>query len=131
MKKADLLQLILPEEIFTYFNLEKIKDDTGNLCFYLEEINTIPAEFSGRKLESNGFHSTSVIKDFPLRGKPVFLYVRRRRWKDLDSGLSVSRDWNAVAGGTHYTQDFAAFLKELSRQSPGSRPVDFESFPFR
>jgi hypothetical protein len=26
MKKSDLLQLILPEEIFTYFELEKIKD---------------------------------------------------------------------------------------------------------
>jgi hypothetical protein len=126
MTSTDLLRYILPEDHFSYFSLEKVKEEAGTLCFYLEEINTLPAEFSGRRLESKGFHAKSVIKDFPLRGKPVFLHVRRRRWLDLDSGLVVSRDWNAVAQGTHYTQDFAAFLKELSRQSPGSRPVDFQ-----
>ena len=28
----------------------------------------------------HGFTDEKVIQDFPLRGKPVYLHVRRRRW---------------------------------------------------
>jgi len=121
--QIDLLRDILPEEIFNYFTLEKVEQQEGNLHFYLEEINTLPAEFSGRRLESNGFHAESVIRDFPLRGKPTYLHVRRRRWLDLDSKEAVSRNWEAVAKGTGYTQDFAFFLNELIEFIPYYRTL--------
>ena len=124
---TDLLKHILPEDLFKYFTLEKIEQQGDTLHFYLEEINSLPEEFTGRKMESNGFHKESVIKDFPLRGRPVFLHVRRRRWLDLESKSVVCRDWNAVAKGTQYTQDFAVFLKELAGLIPNSRPGDFEN----
>lgn len=119
----DLLKYILPEEIFNYFTLIKVEEQKGQLHFYLEEINSLPEKYAGRGMESNGFHKESLIRDFPLRGKPMYLHVRRRRWLDLDSGQSVSRDWNAVAKGTHHTQDFAFFLKELIGFIPDYGPL--------
>ncbi|WP_444544489.1 ISAon1 family transposase N-terminal region protein [Salinimicrobium marinum] len=55
------------------------------------------------------------MQDFPLRGNTVYLHVKRRRWIDKDTGQVVQRDWNLVAQGTRMTNEFAAFLKEISR----------------
>ena len=52
-------------------------------------------------------------EDFPLRGKKVFLNIRRRRWLLKKHNEYISRNWRMVAEGTRMTQDFASFLKEL------------------
>jgi len=61
----------------------------------------------------------SSIQDFPLRGKPVTLFVKRRRWLNTATGELVTRNWNMVAEGTRMTQEFASFLKELPRYRSG------------
>jgi len=108
-----LVKYVLPEEIFRYFELKEIEQEGLELHLYLEEQNEIPEGYNRKELESNGFHNESVIKDFPIREKPSFLHVRRRRWLEKATGKTVSRDWNLVAEGTHYTQGFASFLKGL------------------
>lgn len=120
---TDLIRYILPEDLFDYFSLERIEEEEGyKLHFYLEERNILPEEYLGRKMESKGFHKETTIRDFPLRGKPVYLHVRRRRWLDLDSGAVVSR-WNTVAKGTQHTQEFASFLKEFIGFIPDYGPL--------
>jgi len=119
----DLARYILPAEIFTFFILDKVEEEGNNLHFYLEEKNVLPEEYSGEDMESKGFHKESVIKDFPLREKALYLHVRRRRWLNKSSGEVVSRDWNLVSEGTHYTQGFASFLKELIGYLPDSGPL--------
>jgi hypothetical protein len=119
----DLARYILPEEIFHYFTLIQIKEEGNNLHFYLEELNVLPEEYSALDMESKGFHKERVIKDFPLRDKALYLHVRRRRWLNISTGEVVSRDWNLVAEGTHYTQGFASFLKGLIGYLPDSGPL--------
>jgi hypothetical protein len=109
----DLAKYVLPEEIFRYFSLVKIEQDGRELHLYLEELNELPEDYNRIYLESKGFHEESVLKDFPIREKPSFLHVRRRRWKEKATGKTISRDWELVAEGTHYTQGFASFLKGL------------------
>jgi transposase len=120
--QANYLKYILPEDLFKFFTVEKIEEQNDQLHFYLDEINTLPSEYTSLRMESNGFHQESIIRDFPLRGRPMYLHVRRRRWLDLDSGKVVSRDWKSVAKGTQYTQEFAIFLKELIGYIPDSGP---------
>lgn len=112
-----LLELVLPEGVKTYFELKNHKVDIDNIHLYLEEVNIIPEEFSGKKFESKGFHSEMTFQDFPLRGRNVFMHVKRRRWLNHDTGQVVSRDWAVVAKGTKISKDFAAFLKQISRYS--------------
>ena len=111
--KIDLAKYILPEEIFKYFMLMNVKEEDDNLHFYLDEMNILPEEYLEEKMESKGFHKESIIKDFPLRDKALYLHVRRRRWLNKRTGEVVSRDWSLVAQGTHYTRDFAFFFKDL------------------
>ncbi len=110
-----LLDLVLPEGLKKYFELVDHKSDADNLHLYLDEINSIPEEFKGQKLESKGFYESITLQDFPIRGRNVFLHIRRRRWLNHKTGKVVCRDWNLVAKGTRITKDFAAFLKEISR----------------
>jgi transposase len=110
---SGLAKYVLPEEIFRYFELVKIEPKGRELHIYLEELHELPDGYIGSDLESKGFHTETVIKDFPIREKPSFLHVRRRRWLEKATGKTVSRDWKLVAEGTHYTQGFASFLKGL------------------
>lgn len=110
-----LLDLVLPEGLKSYFELKSHQIKTDNLHFYLEEINSLPEEYAGHKLESKGFYDEITFQDFPIRGRNVFMHVKRRRWLDCTTGKVVSRDWVTIAKGTRITEDFAAFLKEISR----------------
>ena len=106
-------RLLLPEGTLDYFNLVDVKESSSEIVIYLEEKNEVPSSYSSSKTESKGFYDPVVVQDFPIRGKKVFLNVRRRRWVILETGKYISRDWKQVAKGTRMTQDFASFLKEL------------------
>jgi hypothetical protein len=116
----DIAKYVLPDELFRYFILIKVEELPESLHFYLDELPIFPEEYLGQDMVSHGFHSECVIKDFPLREKSLYLHVRRRRWLNKTTGNVVSRDWNLVAEGTHYTQGFASFLKAFVRYIPDS-----------
>ncbi|KAB5336953.1 hypothetical protein F9956_00010 [Bacteroides stercoris] len=69
--------------------------------------------YTDQDTESKGFYDPVIVQDFPLRGKKVFLNIRRRRWLLKKHNEYISRNWRMVAEGTRMTQDFASFLKEL------------------
>ena len=113
-----LVKLLLPSELFDYFEITKLVIADRTVTVFLDERDTNPSEYSGQKLSSKGFHSESIIQDFPIRNKAVFLHLRRRRWLIESTGKVVSRDWDSVAEGTRYTKSFADFLKGLFGQLP-------------
>lgn len=110
-----LLDFVLPQGVKHYFELITHKSDEENLHLYLEEQNIIPEEYKSDKLESKGFYNEVTLQDFPLRGRNVYLHIKRRRWLNHTTGNVVCRDWTLVAQGTRITKDFAAFLKEIGR----------------
>jgi transposase len=111
----DLLKFVLPELLVTHFDLvdNTIKDKVLHL--YFEEKKDVPKEFSSSMIIAHGFHKEITIQDFPLRGKTVYLHIKRRRWLDKNTKQVVQRDWELVAQGTRMTVEFAAFLKALSK----------------
>jgi hypothetical protein len=66
-------------------------------------------------LQSKGVVPEITVDDFPLRGKTVKLHIKRRRWTDTKNDNIIQRDWSLIAKGTRMTQDFAEFLKKISR----------------
>ena len=108
-----IANLLLPEVLVNYFDLTKHEVKEQEIHFYFTELNKTPEEFGGVKLHSKGFFPEATLQDFPIRGKNVFLHIKRRRWLHEDTGKVVTRDWRLVAKGTRITSEFAAFLKEL------------------
>jgi len=114
-----LIKLLLPEGLLDYFELTKVSEINSEVWIYLEEQNVIPKEYEQDKLISKGFLPETCIQDFPLRGKKVFLYVKRRRWLNTRTNTVVTRDWKIVEQGTRFTPEFAFFFKELFRHQTG------------
>jgi len=113
-----LLQAMLPEEIFNYFEITQVIIDEKRLDVHLDELHESPEEYLSEKLTSKGFQSAVIIQDFPIRERMVYLHVRKRKWLVNSSGQIISRDWDLVAKGARYTKGFASFLKELFGQLP-------------
>lgn len=110
----NLMKLLLPEFLVDHFDVVKVNQISSRIDIYLEENITAPIEFKDLNLISHGFHKQSIIKDFPIRGKQVYLYVKRRRWLNKSTKEIVSRDWNILAKGTRMTAEFASFLKGIN-----------------
>jgi len=115
METNILLQHILPKEMTEYFEITGIKEDGSQLIFSLDEKNIHPSELAGKPIESKGFFTPIRILDFPIRGKPVTLEIRKRKWRDKLTGENYSKKWELTAKGTSYTKEFATFLKVLVR----------------
>ena len=110
----DLLKLLLPELLVSHFNIESYNIEKDTIHLFFEEKNNIPKEAKHKTLIAHGFHKEITIQDFPLRGKKVFLHIKRRRWLEKTRKEIVQRDWNLVAQGTRMTIEFATFLKALN-----------------
>lgn len=111
----ELLKLLLPELLITHFDLNSHQTDKDVLHLHFQEKPAIPKEFSSKQVIAHGFHKEISIQDFPVRGKKVYLHVKRRRWLDKSTKQVVQRNWTLVAQGTRMTTEFAAFLKEISQ----------------
>lgn len=106
-----LIELLLPAELFLYFELVGINTEQNVLRIYLDERAVKPEEYSDQELISKGFYPEIEVQDFPLRRRKVLLCVRRRKWQVVSSGKIVSKSWTTSAEGTRYSEEFAAFLK--------------------
>ena len=115
MTSIDLLKFMLPDFLVDHFEVVSANETQEILHLHFEEKAKAPKEFDTLELVSKGFVDEITIQDFPLRGKFVYLHIKRRRWTNKTTGEILKGDWNLVAKGTRMTQEFAAFLKEINR----------------
>ncbi|CAN1504020.1 hypothetical protein MCEGE10_00589 [Flavobacteriaceae bacterium] len=112
----------LPQGLLTHFDIVDFKElgdlQTKNDCFYiyLDEKNILPKDFKNAEFESKGFYERTIIQDFPIRGKAVYLGIRRRRWRNkFDKSIEVKSDYSFIAEGSKLTVELSAFLKDTGR----------------
>jgi hypothetical protein len=115
MDPIELLKFMLPDFLVDHFDVVSSANTEEVLHLYFEEKSKVPEEFNTLELVSKGFQDEITIQDFPLRGKYVYLHIKRRRWTNKTTGEIIKRDWQLAAKGTRMTQEFAAFLKEINR----------------
>lgn len=120
----DIIGYFLPDGLLEYFivtnALKKVDEKTKQIVLHieLEEINKIPAGYAGSQYESKGFYPVKLIQDFPIRGKAVYLSIKRRRWRDkTDKNKIIHNDYPLVAAGSKLTQELSDFLKGTVRDA--------------
>ena len=109
----DPLKLLLPGVIYDYFELVHTEISDVDVHLFLDEISNPPKPVG---YESKGFTQQGIIQDFPLRGKPVFLHIRRRKWLEKSTGKVLTNSYDLTHLGTQITAEFAAFLKGVYRE---------------
>ena len=115
------LSHFLPAGLLDFFSVISFKE----LCFIqgktvyfeitLEEHNKILSNVDISHYESKGFTSVT-LQDFPIRGKAVYLVIRRRRWRHKQNPKEIIRnDFSYVAEGSVLTKELSDFLKGTGR----------------
>ena len=114
MNTLRLLRCIFPEILANYFDLVDIQESVSQFEFWLDERDFM--ENSDRRsgtVSSYGFTGERIIQDFPLRGKSVYLHVRRRKWRDRSTGEIFTYSYDDLtAEGSKLSPEFVSFLKE-------------------
>lgn len=89
------------------------KESADKLEYWLDERGCMSREdYKKGTVHSHGFTEPKTVQDFPIRGRAVFLHIRRRRWKDYATGETFIYDIDGLtADGSKLSPGFAAFLK--------------------
>jgi hypothetical protein len=111
---------LFPSELTKYFTISSfqilgsvpLKKEYWLIDF--DEINELPTGFSETEYESKGFMEGKIVQDFPLRGRGVYLRIRKRRWRHKQTDLIIKRDFSFLAAGSKFTQELSDFLKDGS-----------------
>ena len=116
------IKYFLPSDILKYFNILRIYEtinqtlSAAEIHIELEEINRIPEGYDESEYESKGFYPTKSIQDFPIRGKAVYLKIKRRRWRHkVNKNEVIHNDYSMFSGGSKFTQELSDFLKDTGR----------------
>jgi transposase len=119
--ETELLQEFLPELLLTQFEVVKFfksgNIETKKMEFeiHLDERNKLPPGYSKDDYESKGFLPATRIQDFPIRGKAVYLIIRKRRWRHKQTGKEITNDYSFIAEGSRLTKEISDFLKGTGR----------------
>jgi hypothetical protein len=101
--------------VISFKELCFVKDKVAYFELTLEENNNILVDVDASQYESKGFTEVT-IQDFPIRGKAVYLVLRRRRWRHKQNAKDIIRnDFSYVAEGSVLTQELSNFLKGTGR----------------
>ena len=108
-----VLELILPEGIFEWFEIIESSKDEKYLKIILEEKNIPPLtiEHQGKKVTTRGF-TEITITDFPIRGRRTLITFKRRYWQIEGEDKYLKRDIKLIFPGTQLEKEFAIFLKD-------------------
>jgi hypothetical protein len=101
--------------ISNMFELCDVKEKQHYFEISLDENNKILKQVDSSLYESKGF-TEITIQDFTIRGKAVYLKIKRRRWRLKDNPNSIIRnDFSFIAEGSGFTKELSDFLKGTGR----------------
>ena len=102
---------VLPDGLLDYFELVECEKYADHYDIFLDELPVLNKEDRKRRVQSKGFTEYKRIEDFPLRGRSVYLHLRKRKWFDMETREVFTYDIHIDEPGTKMEAEFVAFLK--------------------
>jgi len=119
--EQSILSHFLPQNLLNHFAITKLLelgDISSKQVFFeihLEENNEILLDVDSSQYESKGL-TEITIQDFPIRGKAVYLKIKRRRWRHkIEPDKIIRNDFSFIAEGSGFTKELSDFLKGTGR----------------
>jgi hypothetical protein len=108
-----LLKSMLPQEIYLHFELTSLTEKSHGFEMVLEESAALaPAELVNKPcIVLDGFRNPVELLHFHIKGKPLYLKLYRRRWKESGGSKHYSNSYNLHPAGAKTAHEFASFLK--------------------
>ena len=115
------LTIFLPDSLLNHFDLLNVTElgevSSKKMIYHIElaEKNDLPKGYNRLNYESKGFYPEKTIQDFPIRGKAVYLVIKRLRWREKQSRIEIKSDYSFIAEGSKLTIELSDFLKDTGR----------------
>ena len=115
-----LLNVLFPNVVATHFEVKSVKEFKERIEIRMDELpELIPDElYQCPDISMDGFCNPLELQSFPMKGKPVYLKLYRRRWKQVGKTKHFSNSYDIHHEKVKATKEFASFLKGAFGQTP-------------
>jgi len=105
--------MMVPRDFLEYFSVFEVKELKSEWQIVLhEKDNLIPDKLKGQgDIVLDGYCNPMHILSHCYSLKPVFLVMKRRRWKQAGSDIHYSNEYTLTKDSAKLTPDMAGFLK--------------------
>lgn len=113
MKTSKVFWLFLPAGLEELFEMVRFEKSDNSYEIWLDEKKCLSGEDRRNpNIVARGYTSYFTIQDYPLRGRPVYLHMRKNKWwnKQTNEIFSYTLELPNEAG-TRLSAEFVAFLK--------------------
>ena len=116
MKTSEAFWQFLPEGLDELFDMVDFKKTDNAYDIWLDEKKKLSDEdFRNPNIVARGYTEYTTIQDYPMRGRPVFLHMRKNKWWDKKTNEIFSYNLERPnEEGTRLSAEFVAFLKDES-----------------
>jgi hypothetical protein len=109
----ELSRMVVPVDILAYFEMVEVKELTNEWQVVLHEKESlIPALLKGiDDIVLDGYCNPLQVLSHCFTLKPVYLVMKRRRWKQGGTNKHYSNEYELTNDPSKLTKDMAGFLK--------------------
>lgn len=113
MKTSHAFWLFLPDGLEELFDMVRFERTDKAYDIWLDEKKQLSAaDYRNPNIVARGYTDYITIQDYPLRGRPVFLHMRKNKWWDKSTNEIFSYTLELPhAEGSRLSAEFVAFLK--------------------
>lgn len=117
MKQSEMIWMCLPQGLDELFEIVRFERTDQAYNIWLDEKKERSEEDRRNpNIASRGHTDYVVIQDYPLRGRPVYLHMRKNKWWNKLTNEIFSYDLELPnEDGTRLSAEFVAFLKDEGR----------------
>lgn len=109
----ELSRMMVPRDLLEYFEINEVKELHSEWRIILHEKEMLVPEKIKDKPEVvlDGFCNPIQLLSHCFSLKPVYLVLKRRRWKEAGTDIHYSNEYVITKDAARLTPDMAGFLK--------------------
>ena len=109
----ELSRMMVPRDFLDYFEVFEVKELHSEWQVVLhEKDHLVPAALQGKpNVVLDGYCNPLVLLSHCFSIKPVYLVLKRRRWKEGNTDDHFSNEYTLTKDASKLTPDMAGFLK--------------------
>lgn len=117
MKTSEAFWMFLPQGLGELFAMVRFERTDQAYDIWLDEKKERSGEDRHNpNIVARGYTEYVVIQDYPLRGRPVYLHMRKNKWWNKLTNEIFSYNLDLPnEDGTRLSAEFVAFLKDEGR----------------
>jgi len=114
MKTPTAFWLFLPEGLDELFEMVRFERSDSQYDIWLDEKKQKSIEDSRNPhIVARGYTEYVTIQDYPMRGRPLYLHLRKNKWWNKLTNEIFSYNLELPnENGTRLSSEFVAFLKD-------------------